>query len=127
MRMYERPEVMMVENLAEGVYLASGDGAGSTTESSGGATTGERTGENWWGSEGQIMFAIPCNMAGKHVRMTVVYSADISGSWGSNSSAYVSGNKAVYEVWNAPSTFDITVQTKDKGISISSVSFEEVK
>lgn len=144
---YQKPLVMMNDDLAEGVYAASGaenndyvaeasatsgaGGAGNAAESStGGAGNGKvtcsKTGESFWSDEGIVTFSlvIPSEYVGKHIKITVTFDRNPGNVNSTNYQTGVSGNTATFETWGAESSTTFNAQGKNKGINISKITCE---
>lgn len=107
MKTYERPVVLVNSNVAEGVFLASGQSQ---------APTVVKTDVQEWGSNGQATFKISVEEASNFI-VNVEYNQEIDGSWSNdNIESTVSGSSATYKSWTAgPRTITVVVSGKNIG------------
>ena len=99
--MYEKPIVIENEDLAEGVFAASGarmeEAANAANNAN--ACTFSKTSETSWGSTGQITYAvtIPSNHD-TNLKFQVTFSEAVDNAWGLGGSWVLSGDKKSAEV-----------------------------
>lgn len=94
--MYQKPTLYKTEDLAEGVYAASGSSEDTVRFTSNGFTS-------WGGQNGQINYSvtIPSKYIGEeHVILTVNFSKNVTGCWGLNASVTGSGKTFTFDVWH---------------------------
>lgn len=130
MKTYEKPLVMVTNDLAEGVYAASGQGNGTSASAT---TPGLKVRAKWNPNvgDGQADFLYNFgSLAGKNnAKMIVVYSSEVMNAWtecvgGDNAAASLQGN-TVTLTWNkAPTSACVIVQVaKDvEKLSVASIS-----
>jgi hypothetical protein len=117
--MYRKPVIIETEDLAEGVYAASGSGS---------VTWAPGTKNTWPGGENvNFTVSIPSQYVGKHVKLTVTFDQAVSGAWGLDASATLNGSVLTLEHWNVPQTGTVTVsQNSNADIQITSIKIELV-
>lgn len=119
MREYERPVAVVNDELAEGVYMASGDTVGtgdsSTSASNSGGTKGGITvtkgTENDWGQDNcQVTFkiALPDGTSG-HKKIVISCNQKVVNAWGGGGSVECSGKKVTLDIWNVAAEFEVTI------------------
>lgn len=129
MRTYEKPFVMVTNDLAEGVYAASGQGNGTSASVT---TPGLKVRAKWNPiGDGQADFLYNFgSLAGKNnAKMIVVYSSEVVNAWtecvgGDNAAASHQGNTVTF-TWNkAPTSVCVVAQVaKDvEKLSVASIS-----
>jgi len=103
MNNYEKPMILMNEEIAEGVYAASGDTGSS------GPSVVKGTEEY-----GQNHFTVSVDSAyqGKHIIITLLANKELSGGWTDASFTY-SGFTFTLESWTSPASFAVTLLTSD--------------
>lgn len=115
---FVKPVIVASDDLAEGIYAASG-----VAQASGKTVTATVASTNWWGSEGQTTFnvTIPAGV-GDHVIITLNFSGEVSNFWGGNGNCSVNGTVGKIDAWNPAETFQITAQSKEQNLTIKSAS-----
>ncbi len=106
--MYEKPVVVPMNDMAEGVYMASGGGS---------VQVGTKRDVQDWSGSGQATWdlTLPSVLAGKHISLTVQFSAPVTNAWcGGNVTSNGNGT-VVFDYWNAPATVSVTAQATDIG------------
>ena len=118
--MYRKPMMIAVEDLAEGVYAASGSGAAVTAQYLSDST-------NDWTGETDTKFKVILtgNHAG-HQKITLTFNGTFREGWGGNGSVICNGNVATLDVWDPQDTFEITLKGMTKGLSFVSGKIESV-
>lgn len=113
-----KPIVLASDDLAEGIYAASGQ-----SQVSGNSVTATLASTNFWGEEGQSTFniSLPAGTSG-HVIVTLKFSSDIISGWGGNGNTSINGNVATLDMWNPAENFQFTAQSRDEGLSVTSAS-----
>ena len=102
---YKRPNIEVSDDLAEGVYAASGSQISWTLKSSNEGTYG--SGASW---EKRWYFSVPAAYDGKNVQFTVTFNGPIHKAWGNDKgSANIYGatknaNPLVYTINNFDSS-----------------------
>ena len=112
--MYEKPLVVMTEELAEGIFAASGAATGTETSSSSKNTcTFTKTSENNWGSTGQKTYSVnvPSN-ADTNLQFKVEFSESVESIWGLGGSWAMSADKksAICSVYSISGNSSCTFQ-----------------
>ena len=100
---YNKPIITIDTGLAEGVYAASGDKQITVT--------GPETVQNWGNNNGQANFCLDLqNLDLSQLTVTMTFSIEIAGGWGSNANAKAHGNTLTLNWYSAPEKAVITVQ-----------------
>lgn len=117
MREYERPVAVVNDELAEGVYMASGDtaGAGDGASTSGGNKSGIKvkkgTVNDWGQNNCQVTFRItlPDGASGSK-KVILTCNQQVANAWGGhNGEIERSGQKVILKSGSMPSEFDVTI------------------
>lgn len=116
MREYVKPLVITNEDVAEGVYAASGSVSGGVTVTKGN--------EEW--GQNHFTVAISSDYLGKHIKITGVSSKTITNSW-TQTALSSSGTSFTIESWSAASSYDLVlVGSNNESIEVVSTSIELV-
>ena len=115
--MYRKPVIIQTEDLAEGVYTASGTGSAVWYKKS--------TEYNKWNNIAQVTFTItiPADYSGQHIKVSVVFDQAPTNAWGSVSNLVRSGETINYDIYidNAPASHEITAEVNGSDVNIVSV------
>ncbi len=113
--MYKKPVVIETEDLAEGVYTASGSGNATATK--------EKIEYNPWSKQATVTFTvtIPSESIGQHIKVTVVFDQAPVNAWGSVSDLIRNGETINYEVYSASASHDITAVVNASDVNIVAV------
>ncbi|MDD6789508.1 MAG: hypothetical protein PUE04_05340 [Lachnospira sp.] len=111
--MYRKPVIIQTEDLAEGVYTASGTGS----------VVWNKKSINSWTGTAQVTFTItiPADYSGQHIKVSVVFDQAPTDAWGSVSDLARSGETVNYDIYNAPVSHDITAVVNGSDVNIVSV------
>lgn len=117
--MYQKPTLYRTEDLAEGVYAASGSNGNTVKFTSNGFKA-------WYGQSGEINYnvTIPSSYAGEHVILTLQFSKNITNCYGLSGSNSVSGKTATLEIWNAQSG-TVTAQSAEGDPGLKSITIRK--
>ena len=113
MNEYTKPMILANEDLAEGVFTASGTPA--TPAAASGAMWAKKKEEFWNNSDnGQITFhVVPTAHVGEHVTMTITYAQAVDNAWGGNYKFTNSGTTSTVDAWGLLAEFDLTIQVSN--------------
>lgn len=120
--MYKKPVLFQTEDLAEGVYAASG----SSSETSEDVRFTVAGTTSWGGPSGQIRYSltIPDKYIGKNVILTFHFTKKIENLWGLGGSLSVSETTAMLNIWNLQNG-EVTVQYVDGDPGLKSISIQK--
>lgn len=113
--MYRKPVIIQTEDLAEGVYTASGTGSAVWNKKS--------TDYDSWNKIAQVTFTItiPADYSGQHIKVSVVFDQAPTNAWGQVSGLARSGETINYDIYNAPASHAITAVVNGSDVNIVSV------
>ncbi len=113
--MYRKPVIIQTEDLAEGVYTASGTGS----------VVWNKKSINSWTGAAQVTFTItiPADYSNQHIKVSVVFDQAPTNAWGSVSNLVRSGETINYDIYidNAPASHEITAEVNGSDVNIVSV------
>lgn len=117
--MNNKPMLLTTDDLAEGVYAASGDQGNSVKVVSKGTNQGNAN---------QHIFGVTLpNGLSNHFKIKFVFSSKVNDSWGGNGSFTQEGdNGRVGDFWYPPTTFDIIAVSDDPSLSVVSCTVENL-
>ena len=116
MKNYERPIVVLNQELNEGVYLASGAQQEEATSNE----AAKAIVANWGGGNGQATFTFATGVSGK-ANVNVTFTENISNAWGNGYESQKATSESFSCVTNA-STVVVYVQTnKVEDIQVKSI------
>lgn len=115
MVMYKKPWIIETDDLAEGIYAASG--AESITWTAGSKSV-------YSSDNGQFAFniSLPAAYVNKHIKLTVIFDRQITNAWGMNANPSINGTTAILNIWSAPETGTITAAVPSSEVNIVSIS-----
>ena len=131
MREYEKPIAVVNDELAEGVYMASGDtvagnnSSGSSNNSNNKNITVTKGTENDWGKDNcQVSFklSLPDGTTG-HKKIVITCNQKAVNAWGGGS-ASCSGKQVTLDIWNPSAELDITI-VGNTGLDVTGVSMQD--
>lgn len=124
--MYRKPVIIQTEDLAEGVYAASGSSESQNVSWVRGTHT------IWNATSGQVDFtlSIPSQYVGNHVKLTIVFDQTLSGAWGENGlngQNSVNGKTLTLDISTAPQSGTVFAQyNAASDVTITSIKIEQV-
>ncbi len=104
MKNYERPIVVLNQELNEGVYLASG-----AQEEASSVEAAKAIVANWGGGNGQATFTFATGVSGK-AKVNVTFTEEISNAWGNGYESQKSTSNS-FSCETSASTVVVYVQT----------------
>ena len=120
MKTYERPLVMVNNDLAEGVYAASGAsaGGGNTSDAaSGNLTFTFSRYDRDWGNGGLAVFiADSSSFAGKKATVSITTNIDVADGWVDGAGKAYSGKSIVLNWHSAPSSIVLHVRIEGNDV-----------
>ncbi len=116
MKIYEKPTILINDEIAEGIFASSGSSGSSMT-----VTKGSEVGGN-----NKFTLSLGSKYVNKHVKITLTANQVLSSGW-ATATFQISGTSFIFEIWSAPSSVEVTLATADGGsIEIVSTTIEKI-